>query len=42
MSLPPLGLPANTRIYLAVEPVDMRKQYDGLWALLSATVVSLE
>ena len=33
MSLPPLGLPANTRIYLAVEPVDMRKQYDGLWAL---------
>jgi transposase len=33
MSLPPLGLPAKTRIYLAVEPVDMRKQYDGLWAL---------
>jgi len=33
MSLPPLGLPANLRIYLAVEPVDMRKQYDGLWAL---------
>jgi transposase len=33
MSLPPLGLPANLRIYLAVEPVDMRQQYDGLWAL---------
>ena len=33
MSLPPLGLPSNLRIYLAVEPVDMRKQYDGLWAL---------
>jgi transposase len=33
MSLPPLGLPANTRIYLSVEPVDMRKQYDGLWVL---------
>jgi len=33
MSLPPLGLPSKLRIYLAVEPVDMRKQYDGLWAL---------
>ena len=33
MALPPLGLPAQTRIYLALEPVDMRKQYDGLWAL---------
>jgi transposase len=33
MSLPPLGLPGNLRIYLGVEPVDMRKQYDGLWAL---------
>lgn len=33
MALPILGLPAQTRIYLALEPVDMRKQYDGLWAL---------
>lgn len=22
----------SVRIYVAVEPVDMRKQYDGLWA----------
>lgn len=35
MSLPPIGLPAGLRIYLALEPVDMRKQYDGLWALAS-------
>ena len=28
-----LSLPAGTRIYLAVEPVDMRKQFDGLWGL---------
>ena len=27
------GLGAPTRIYLAIEPVDMRKQYDSLWAL---------
>ncbi len=33
MALPILGLPAQTRIYLALEPVDMRKQYDGLWTL---------
>ncbi|HEX2860933.1 MAG TPA: IS66 family insertion sequence element accessory protein TnpB [Lacunisphaera sp.] len=33
MALPVLGLPAQTRIYLALEPTDMRKQYDGLWAL---------
>ncbi len=26
-------LPAGFTIYLAVEPVDMRKQYNGLWAL---------
>jgi transposase len=32
MALPQLGLPAQTRVYLALEPVDMRKQYDGLWA----------
>jgi transposase len=33
MGLPILGLPQTTRIYLALEPVDMRKHYDGLWAL---------
>jgi transposase len=33
MSLPQLGLANMTRIYLAVEPVDMRKQYEGLWAM---------
>jgi transposase len=33
MSLPQIGLPSALRIYLALEPVDMRKQYDGLWAL---------
>lgn len=27
------GLPSGLKIYLAVAPVDMRKQYDGLWAL---------
>lgn len=30
-----LGLPAQTRVLLAVEPVDMRKQFDGLWAVAS-------
>ncbi len=35
MGLPLIGLPQGLRIYLAVEPVDMRKQYDGLWALAS-------
>ena len=35
MSLPQIGLPGSLRIYLALEPVDMRKQYDGLWALAS-------
>ena len=35
MALPQLGLPAQTRVYLALEPVDMRKQYDGLWTLAS-------
>jgi transposase len=28
-----LGFPANLKVCLAVEPVDMRKQYDGLWSL---------
>ena len=25
--------PSALRIYLAVEPVDMRKQFNGLWSL---------
>jgi transposase len=28
-----LPFAAGQRIYLAVEPVDMRKQFNGLWAL---------
>jgi transposase len=28
-----LTFAASQRIYLAVEPVDMRKQFNGLWAL---------
>jgi hypothetical protein len=27
-----LAFPAGLRIFLAVEAVDMRKQYTGLWA----------
>lgn len=27
-----LAFPHSVRIYVALEPVDMRKQYDGLWA----------
>ena len=27
------GLPAPLKIYLAVEPIDARKQFDGLWAV---------
>lgn len=26
-----LAFPHSVRIFVAVEPVDMRKQYDGLW-----------
>jgi transposase len=26
-----LAFPHSVRIYVALEPVDMRKQYDGLW-----------
>ena len=29
-----LALPTNTKIYLAVEPVDMRKSFDGLCAIV--------
>lgn len=28
-----LSFPSALRIYLAVEPVDMRKQFNGLWTL---------
>ena len=28
-----MNFSTTQRIYLAVEPVDMRKQYNGLWAL---------
>lgn len=27
-----IGFPASVRIFLAVEPVDMRKQFNGLWS----------
>lgn len=27
-----LSFPANFKIYLALDPVDMRKQFNGLWA----------
>jgi hypothetical protein len=30
-----LAFPAAMRIYLAVEPVDMRKSFNGLWAVAS-------
>ena len=30
-----LNFSSNQRIYLAVEPVDMRKQFNGLWAMAS-------
>ena len=28
-----LAFPATVRIFLAVEPVDMRKQFNGLWSV---------
>lgn len=28
-----LTFPSSLRIYLTVEPVDMRKQFNGLWSL---------
>lgn len=31
-----LAFPHSVRIFVAVEPVDMRKQYDGLWAAAQA------
>jgi transposase len=33
-----LSFSTSQRIYLAVEPVDMRKQYNGLWALAAETL----
>jgi transposase len=29
--IPMLPIPSNIRIFLACEPVDMRKQFNGLW-----------
>jgi transposase len=29
------GLTYATKVYLAVEPVDMRKQFEGLWAIVT-------
>ncbi|WP_309381389.1 IS66 family insertion sequence element accessory protein TnpB [Cerasicoccus frondis] len=31
-----LALPNQVRVFVAVEPVDMRKQFDGLWAVSRA------
>lgn len=31
-----LAFPSAIKIYVAVEPVDMRKQYDGLWSCVQA------
>ncbi|MFT3780806.1 MAG: IS66 family insertion sequence element accessory protein TnpB [Nibricoccus sp.] len=31
-----LAFPAAIKIYVAIEPVDMRKQYDGLWSAVQA------
>ena len=28
-----LGFPSALKVFLAIEPVDMRKQFNGLWAL---------
>ena len=33
-----LALPTNTKIYLAVDPVDMRKSFDGLCAIVIDTL----
>lgn len=33
-----LMLPTNTNIYLAIEPVDMRKSFDGLSAIVIDTL----
>jgi transposase len=33
-----LTFPSALRIYLAVEPVDMRKQFNGLWSMAQETL----
>lgn len=33
-----LTLPANTRLYVATAPVDMRKSFDGLAAIISESL----
>jgi len=30
-----LAFPAAVRIYVAVQPVDMRKQFNGLWSAVA-------
>ena len=30
-----LGFPSSVRVYLAVDPVDMRKQFNGLFSLVT-------
>ncbi len=30
-----LAFPAAIKVYVAVQPVDMRKQFNGLWAAAS-------
>jgi transposase len=33
-----IGFPACVRVFLAVDPVDMRKHFDGLWAVAVNTL----
>jgi transposase len=33
-----LSIAANTRIFLATEPTDMRKEFDGLFALVETVI----
>lgn len=33
-----IGFPGSVRIFLAVDPVDMRKHFDGLWAVATNTL----
>ena len=30
-----LGFPGSVRIFVALDPVDMRKQFNGLWAIVT-------
>jgi transposase len=31
-----LGFPGSVRIFVALDPIDMRKQFNGLWAAVTA------